>query len=162
MLVILQLVLIRWLGFAGLKHFACLLGGVVSGAKLEESACKRGGGLVVLHFKEHVQGRSKRQNLVNGLEAAMSEVSSELAQPLLFFQRVLGQSLSVRFHLQTDDVLSSDVHQLLGFGDVLTAVNYEQWNVQNDVLELFNRFSELPDGCQLIAGLKVKYSVKKA
>lgn len=90
---------------------------------------------------------------MNWLEAAVRKVSRELTKPFLFFKGIFGQSFAESFHLQSYNVLSSDVHELLSFSDLLTTVNDKQRDVKNDVLELLNRFSELSNCRELITRL---------
>lgn len=77
------------------------------------------------------------------LEATVRKISGKLAKSFLLFQRVFRQSFSVRFHLQSNHIFSRDVHQLLSFSDLLSTVNNQQRNVENDVLELLDCLGEL-------------------
>lgn len=77
------------------------------------------------------------------LEAAVREVSCKFTEPFLFFKGIFGQSFAESFHLKPNNVFSSDVHELLSFSNLLSTVNNKQRDVENDILELLNRFGEL-------------------
>lgn len=62
--------------------------------------------------------------------------------------------------MKSDNVFAGDVHELLSFSNILATVDDKQWDVEDDVLELFDGFGELSDGCELIATLR-KWKIKE-
>ena len=84
---------------------------------------------------------------MNGLQFGVGEVSGHLAAALLIIDRFLRKFFAARLHAQTDDVLATDVDQLLRFADFFSIVDYKQWNAEKKAAESLDCLAELAGSC---------------